>query len=313
MKKKVNEFVQALKTPRSFLVPGTVLLISCLYVLGSARSFPPTKAADTIGRIEILCESISTLFSFLCLFMLSLLRRRNRIFRLLLTGTIIFYFSQLQDLLDEFFLPPVWAAMVENVGFPTGIIFVSIGWYLWAKLQLRLIGELRRVKEGYKQLSLRDELTGLYNSRQLFQQLPGELGRAGRYGRDFSLLALDLDNFKAYNDRYGHLEGDEVIRRMAEVLRNNLREADTAFRYGGEEFFVFLPEVREEGAAAMAERICREFHRESFRPEGETVHGSVSIGVTQFRREDTEKSILRRADQAMYRAKARGKNRVCTN
>jgi len=135
-----------------------------------------------------------------------------------------------------------------------------------------------------------------------------------RYKHPLSLLLLDIDDFKAFNDTFGHLEGDKVLTRMGQVIRRCLRKIDSAYRYGGEEFTVVLPETRGQPATALAERIRREFSQEAFVPEpGRKVAKTVSLGVTEYIPGEELSSFLKRADDSMYRAKKAGKNRVHFN
>jgi diguanylate cyclase (GGDEF)-like protein len=170
---------------------------------------------------------------------------------------------------------------------------------------------LRVSEERYRCLSQTDSLTGLYNSRYLHERLPGELERATRYGRPLSLLVLDCDNFKRINDQYGHLEGDKVLQNLAAVIRQCLRRSDSAFRYGGEEFIVLLPETDTSAAVVLAERLRGLFEvQETVEPGGEIIRCTVSIGVSRHVPSDTESTLIRRADDASYVAKKRGKNCV---
>lgn len=170
---------------------------------------------------------------------------------------------------------------------------------------------LRESEERYRRLSQTDSLTGLYNSRYLHERLPAELERATRYERPLSLLVLDCDNFKCVNDRYGHLEGDKVLQNLSTIIGLCLRRSDSAFRYGGEEFVILLPEADEEAALVLAERLRGMFaNQETLSQAGEKIHCTISIGVARCVPSDTESSLIRRADEASYGAKQRGKNCV---
>ncbi|UCV24136.1 sensor domain-containing diguanylate cyclase [Ferribacterium limneticum] len=170
---------------------------------------------------------------------------------------------------------------------------------------------LRESEERYRCLSQTDSLTGLFNSRYLRERLPGELERTTRYGRPLSLLVLDCDNFKSINDCYGHLEGDKVLQNLAEVIRHCLRRSDSAYRYGGEEFVVLLPETDSSAAMALAERLRSMFAaQETLASNGEKICCTISIGVSRHVPTDTASSLIRRADEASYQAKERGKNCV---
>ena len=171
---------------------------------------------------------------------------------------------------------------------------------------------LRESEKMYRTLSITDALTGLYNSRHFYDQLKSEIERADRYRHPLSLLLLDIDDFKDFNDTYGHLEGDEVLVRLGEVIRKCLRKTDSAYRFGGEEFTVTLPETTGDAATILAERIREEFENEGFYPldSGKSVHKTVSIGVTQYISQEELRMFLKRADSNMYHAKGQGKNRV---
>ncbi|MEJ2199779.1 MAG: diguanylate cyclase [Desulfuromonadaceae bacterium] len=172
--------------------------------------------------------------------------------------------------------------------------------------------KLRESGQKYKELSITDALTQLNNSRYFFEELENEVMRAKRYGTTLSLLLLDVDNFKQYNDIYGHLEGDEVLKGLAEVIRKNLRSADTAARYGGEEFTLLFPETTGERVSVVAERLRNDFANLKFFPlPAAEVHMTISIGVSQYVPDETPSAFLKRADENMYKAKKQGKNRVC--
>ena len=123
---------------------------------------------------------------------------------------------------------------------------------------------------------------------------------------------LDLDNFKAFNDAYGHVEGDHVLWRLGQVVKRCLRETDFAFRYGGEEFTVILPMTTGEEGVVTAERIRGEFKKETFSPApSQDVHLTVSIGLGQYKTHEEMKVFVHRVDQLMYQGKKNGKDRVC--
>jgi diguanylate cyclase (GGDEF)-like protein len=171
---------------------------------------------------------------------------------------------------------------------------------------------LRESEKRYHELSIIDELTQLYNSRHFYFQLKIELARSNRYEQPLTLLFLDLDNFKAFNDAHGHIEGDQVLWRLGQVVKGCLRETDFAYRYGGEEFTVILPMTTRIDGVVTAERIRTEFKKETFSPEpGLDVHVTVSIGLAQYRPQEDMKAFVHRVDQLMYLGKKSGKDRVC--
>jgi diguanylate cyclase (GGDEF)-like protein len=160
-------------------------------------------------------------------------------------------------------------------------------------------------------LSSTDSLTGLFNSRRFFLQLKAELDRAERYARDVSLMVLDLDCFKQHNDTYGHQEGDRALCRIGEIIRSSIRESDSAYRYGGEEFTILLPETDIEAALPVARRLLAAIGSADFHTaDGHGVKLTASIGVAQRHAGEDAKAFLKRADRAMYESKRKGRNKV---
>ncbi|MDO9300913.1 MAG: sensor domain-containing diguanylate cyclase, partial [Anaerolineales bacterium] len=163
--------------------------------------------------------------------------------------------------------------------------------------------------------ALTDGMTGLLNRRAFDQFLETELARAERYGHTLSLIIIDMDSFKEYNDTYGHPAGDERIKAIAKILLENARAPDAAARYGGEEFAIILPHTPKEGAMALAERLRESAEEQA--PAEPVNHAyipgyTVSLGVASFPEDGTTSSnILRAADNAEMNAKRLGKNRVC--
>ena len=172
--------------------------------------------------------------------------------------------------------------------------------------------ELRENEKKYRELSIVDELTQLFNYRHFLNQLRMEVLRSDRYEVPLCLLFIDLDDFKKFNDSFGHIEGDRVLKRIGEVITRCIRQTDYPFRYGGEEFAILLPMTPLEGAVAIAERILCEFRNESFSPVSvNSVSVTVSIGVAQYNPPEDVQEFVSRADQCMYAAKKEGKNRIC--
>lgn len=168
-------------------------------------------------------------------------------------------------------------------------------------------------KERYRQLSITDGLTGLFNHRHFNELLAHEVARAQRYQRQVSLVLLDVDDFKIFNDTKGHCAGDGLLRHLARILRSGARNVDHVARHGGEEFALILPETAKEGAWALAQSLCDMVSKASFEGEDCLPGGSTSIsaGVATFPEDGVEPTaLLARADRAMYGAKAKGKNCV---
>ena len=175
----------------------------------------------------------------------------------------------------------------------------------------RANSELRETNQVLEKLAASDSLTELANRRSFIEQADAEVRRAQRYGHPLALQMLDIDHFKSINDHFGHAAGDEVLRRLADVLRANLRHNDLAARIGGEEFVILLPETQLEDAAQHAERLRMAIAELRIPFEQSTLNITVSIGVAALDHgELSPEPMLMRADSGLYRAKQDGRNRV---
>lgn len=164
-----------------------------------------------------------------------------------------------------------------------------------------------------RELAVRDDLTGLYNRRHFMQVLQIEWKRAVRFRRDLTVLIIDVDFFKAYNDTFGHLHGDQVLKQLAEVLRRNIREVDTIARFGGEEFIALLPDTDKLGGLHVAEKLRSLVEQERFPipHSGEMRPLTISVGVAVYPDDAGQiEDLIDHADIALYEAKDNGRNRV---
>ena len=175
---------------------------------------------------------------------------------------------------------------------------------------LALREECRRLKE----LAQTDSLTGLYNRRYLMKSLDQEMERTRRTGLPTSLIMLDLDHFKRLNDMYGHQFGDQVLSRVARILKNNVRKLDIPCRYGGEEFALVLPGTRLAQGMRLAMRLKEILAHSWEGPQGRPLQLTASFGVDTFTgKEDlTPETLLQKTDRWLFMAKARGRNTVCS-
>jgi len=200
----------------------------------------------------------------------------------------------------------------SEVGYLTEVFNDMVARLRQGREELAAINEtLRQKNEELHEISITDSLTGLYNRKHLMETLDKEVARSQRHDHTFALLVIDIDHFKKYNDTYGHLAGDEVLRILASVFKDSIRSCDYAARYGGEEFIVILPEIGPEEGVQAAERIRNMAAEEKFAGKKKRVKVTVSVGVASYPQsgEDSE-SIIREADAALYKAKERGRNRV---
>ncbi len=168
--------------------------------------------------------------------------------------------------------------------------------------------ELKEANETIERLAGTDALTGLANRRTLHTTLQSEIARAERLGTDLSIVLADLDKFKSVNDECGHLIGDQLLARAAAVFRSQLREYDLAARYGGEEFLLVLPKTSTFDAIAIAERIRKEVAE--IKIPGCCKPVTVSLGVASWIQRESAEKLVDRADNALYKAKESGRNRV---
>ncbi len=172
------------------------------------------------------------------------------------------------------------------------------------------LDNLRRFGRA-EELSVTDGLTGVFNYRYLRSALDREVARARRFGEEFSIIMLDVDHLKDYNDVHGHLQGSEVLRRLAQVVMGELRSADIAAKYGGDEFVIILPQTGREGAYTLAERIRAAVEAHEFPGEGDGMKITTSMGIAKFPEDgEVTRDLLEAADTTLFRAKRTGRNRV---
>ena len=172
----------------------------------------------------------------------------------------------------------------------------------------KTLKEKEKLEEEVRRLSVTDDLTSLYNHRHFFKTLEAELVRLRRQKTSLSLLMFDLDNFKNYNDRYGHLEGDKVLKNVGEIVKHSIRyNVDSGYRYGGDEFAVLLIGASMDQAMTIAERIRSSIEQTKFQ------NVTVSIGLSEYRDHFDLEGFVKSADNALYTAKHSGGNRIHTD
>lgn len=218
----------------------------------------------------------------------------------------------------------ILAAWRQDVIKSIGVLLVLLlglslfGWVVLRQLRERIVIEraLHQAHQTLKDLALTDSLTGLGNRRRLDAVLDVEIARARRQGYPVALVMMDLDFFKAYNDRYGHLAGDQCLRRVAEVLGQALkRPADLAVRYGGEEFTLLLPDTDGHGAGLIVQETLQQLRRLAIEHAGSpfgVVSASAGIAVAHPAQQPiSSQALVAEADAALYEAKRQGRDRYC--
>lgn len=200
---------------------------------------------------------------------------------------------------------------IEPMGIFTATIAPALLSPLLSTYYLRLLHQLIQAEDELHRLSITDPLTGVPNRRHFLELAQHEVARTQRYGVPLSIAILDVDAFKAINDRYGHLAGDQVLRELATLCQSHVRESDLFARFGGEEFIVLFTEAGKEEAWSSAERLRQLVAARTFHVEGAPLRVTVSTGVATYGGAGlTLDELLRQADSAMYAAKRLGGNRV---
>jgi diguanylate cyclase (GGDEF)-like protein len=163
-----------------------------------------------------------------------------------------------------------------------------------------------------QELAITDSLTQALSRRYFIERFDEEIERSKKFNLNFSLLIVDIDRFKEYNDRYGHLVGDVILREVSATIKAGIREIDLIGRYGGDEFLLLLTETDKNGARFVAERIRESIEARQFQAYDESLKGTISVGISCFP-EDSHywQGLIEKADKALYQAKQAGRNRVC--
>ncbi len=171
---------------------------------------------------------------------------------------------------------------------------------------------LKESEERFKNLSITDQLTGLFNRRHLQDVAHKEVEKCKLENSPLCTLLMDVDNFKHFNDTYGHSAGDDVLANLGQLIKDSIKVTDKAFRYGGEEFLILLPETGCKEALQTAERIRTAMEDVVYHlPDSEPVRKTLSIGIAEYKQSESLEKMFKRADDNMYQAKLKGKNRTC--
>jgi len=165
----------------------------------------------------------------------------------------------------------------------------------------------------YKTESITDHMTGLYNRKYMDMKMNEEIERFKRTGVPFCVVLIDIDHFKSINDNYGHLIGDQVLKHLSNLMKENIRKTDFAFRYGGEEFMMMLTNVDVRNATHVSEQIRKKLEATNFSLKEKSFNVTASFGIALFDKNDTAESVIKRADERLYKAKQTGRNKIISN
>ncbi|UPR59675.1 GGDEF domain-containing protein [Vibrio sp. ED004] len=286
-----------------------LVVFSCLPLALAALIYYSVIEPSTNARVVVI-----SVYATLCTVSSAIVVNKNQVEDLklpimLLTGVLIIH--------SLFMLFRIWCTLREpNIGdflhagnvhqlaiIMTAILLSTLGFtYNWI-LNARLM-------ESLYSSSLKDSLTQLYNRRAMNEMTSRELTRSLRHKHALSVIILDIDHFKQVNDVYGHQVGDRVLHNLGEILINNLRAHDVAFRYGGEEFLIMLPDTAINDACTAAEKLKVLIESHTFWKQQEKPL-TASFGVAQLHPNDQRTNLIERADKALYHAKEQGRNTVC--
>jgi diguanylate cyclase (GGDEF)-like protein len=205
---------------------------------------------------------------------------------------------------------------VLNVHKPTPNSFVDKDVDIFSSIasHIAIAVDKARIHQKTVEISITDELTKIYNRRYFNERYQREVQRSQRYQRMLSVIMIDIDYFKVYNDKNGHLKGDNVLKTVAKIIKNSVRGTDLVARFGGEEFVVFLPETNKTSAIDVAEKLRKNVLKEKFENEESQPNGqvSISLGVANFPVDSQNAGeLLELADKSLYKAKYQGRNQVC--
>lgn len=251
-----------------------------------------------------------------------MLLKRLKVFSgvaLVMTGLVVIASLYVADILSMYLAPVFFSGnkttgLMENLHHNYSWILSTIGVALIVSsliyLNQIIFPKMSRMNDELKKRATTDSLTEAFNRSKFDELINRETIRARRYNSLLSLVVFDIDHFKRINDTFGHLAGDEVLKKIAAITRNNIRMVDYLIRWGGEEFMIILPETDLAKAEEMANRIKLAIECFDFNGNGKV---TVSVGVTQHKRDDSEDTFIKRADDALYKAKLNGRNRVEVN
>jgi diguanylate cyclase (GGDEF)-like protein len=301
--------------PLLALQVATVVIYSISYVLtGRGYRWLPTVLAwiDLLGHSTLAClivgrESGFQYYSWILLPLLFANVHRALRTKIIVAAALIGFYVAV-----DWWLHRTTPYIEVSANALAGLRYFNIGCYLLA-LGVISIAHMRTVREAEQRLNAMastDALTGLLNRRRMSDRLRQEWEKARESSGSLALILLDIDHFKAINDRYGHGRGDQVIAQVGSLLRTAMRREDWVGRWGGEEFLALLPNASLDAACETAERIRRAVSSQIVRDEGDLTPVTVTIGVAMWSQDESLDHTIDRADRALYRGKQAGRNRV---
>ena len=302
-----------LKTLLISTLQNAALYLGLLSLVITVYYFIEIPFLSNIDYFDFFCDFMLAVVLLVTTYFIQGLRGSGQVKNVLLVGFCFFYFAFFMDVLDELFVQAFWVTTVfENLFQLVGLILIAYGVRGWLDYN-------NKNYEYLQKMSYEDQLTGALNRRKFLSSAEAEFDRTRRYKRDLAIIFIDIDFFKSINDNHGHAAGDKVIRALALNTMTLLRDADSLCRWGGEEFLLLLPETNQEQCLKTAERIRKNTEitvisvasSNSDQTESD-INITVSVGCATVNGDDFGiHAVIERADQALYRAKNEGRNRVC--
>ena len=284
-----------------------ILICYALVLLITLDPLENIHYSDVIGEIILLIQPVIWVF-----YVDPLIRSRGS-YVLALIGLMLFSLAAVSDLMDEFVQVGDGLGWVEDAGLPIGLLLISPALIIEGRRRRAYVKFLEQRETAARETSLTDSLTNLSNRRFFEEYLNGILSNPYMYQGDISLVFIDLDNFKALNDTFGHQEGDAALRKLAEIISGSVRDKDVAARYGGDEFILGLPETPVDGAYILAEKFRNSLWKMNWKIKnsGESIgHISISLGVALYKKGQSLEETIQAVDQALYRSKNSGRNKT---
>jgi diguanylate cyclase (GGDEF)-like protein len=284
---------------RTHAFPLAIVTTNALYALIIVLSCSPV---DTIDYPSLITEGLVAMLPMIGMFMsVRLQKEESIVFHPLMIGLALLTISTSTDMIDELYNEPAFAnTLFEGVFQVVGFSLVLLSLHRWLKHSHSLNTRLH-------ELAYTDSLTGIANRRHFISSLEAEIARAKRHSGTLSVIAFDIDHFKQVNDIYGHDIGDLTLKHISQQINTQVRNTDLLARIGGEEFMILAPHCDLSNAMLLAEK-CRLTLASNAHPQ--TGKMTASFGVTEFNGTESADEILRKADRALYKAKAAGRNRV---
>ena len=282
-----------------YLSPALVVLLSGVFTVYQFRNYEPVAAVELSSALS---EALIALLALAGLLLVQVLQDVKRMYRALLVGFTALFVSLLTDVLDEFLeQPDLVTTIFEDLLQITGYALIIVGIWFWILHNNEMTAKLKR-------LATTDHLTSASNRRQFEEAIGRDIQRAARYAKEvLSVIIFDIDRFKKINDTFGHPVGDEVLRTIARIVRDNIRVTDMFARIGGEEFTVSTPRTELAGAQFVAEKLREAIQAHTFETVGAV---TIGVGVAELKQDEDIEAFVGRADGAMYEAKESGRNRV---